>query len=94
MTKRPFTEKGLRAKIPLELVHLDLCGPMNVKVQGGYKYFINFVDDYSRFRHVYLLHHKFDSLEKFREYKVEVKIQLGKTVKRHFDQIQVESLWT
>ncbi|KAA0051189.1 gag/pol protein [Cucumis melo var. makuwa] len=31
MTKRYFTGKGFRAKTPLELVHLDLCGSMNVK---------------------------------------------------------------
>ncbi|TYK03715.1 gag/pol protein [Cucumis melo var. makuwa] len=31
MTKRYFTGKGLRAKTPLELVHSDLCGSMNVK---------------------------------------------------------------
>ncbi|KAA0035260.1 gag/pol protein [Cucumis melo var. makuwa] len=35
MTKRSFTGKGLRAKIPLELVHSDICGPMNVKARGG-----------------------------------------------------------
>ena len=31
--------------------------------------------------HVYLLYHKSDSLEKFKEYKTEVEIQLGKTIK-------------
>ncbi|TYJ96575.1 gag/pol protein [Cucumis melo var. makuwa] len=41
MTKRSFTGKGLRAKTPLELVHSDLCGPMNVKAQGRYEYFIS-----------------------------------------------------
>ena len=46
MTKRSFTGKGLRAKEPLELVHSDLCGPMNVRARGGYEYFINFIDDY------------------------------------------------
>ena len=38
--------------------------------------------------------HKSDSLEKLREYKTKVEIELGKTVKRHFDQIEVESMWT
>ncbi|KAA0056556.1 gag/pol protein [Cucumis melo var. makuwa] len=47
MTKRSFSGKGLRAKTPLELVHSDLCGPMNVKARGGYEYFINFIDGYS-----------------------------------------------
>ncbi|KAA0061924.1 gag/pol protein [Cucumis melo var. makuwa] len=35
MTKSSFTGKGLRAKIPIELVHSVLCGPMNVKARGG-----------------------------------------------------------
>ncbi|KAA0059715.1 gag/pol protein [Cucumis melo var. makuwa] len=76
MTKRSFTGKGLRAKIPLELVHSDLCGPMNVKARRGYEYFISFIDDYSRYSHVYLIHHKSDSFEKFKEYKAEVENEL------------------
>ncbi|KAA0047788.1 gag/pol protein [Cucumis melo var. makuwa] len=39
--------QGLRAKTPLELVHSDLCGPMNVKARGDYEYFVRFIDDYS-----------------------------------------------
>ena len=48
MTKRPFSAKGIRAIIPLELVHTDVCGPINVQDRGGYEYFITFTDDYSR----------------------------------------------
>ncbi|KAA0036896.1 gag/pol protein [Cucumis melo var. makuwa] len=81
MTKRSFTGKGLRAKIPLEFIHSNLCGPMNVKAQEGYEYFISFIDDYSRYGHVYLIRHKSDSLEKFKEYKAEVENELGKTIK-------------
>ena len=81
MTKRSFSVKGLKAKVLLELVHSDLCGPMNVKARGGYKYFISFVDDYPRYGHVYLMHHKFDSLEKFKEYKAKVENKLEKTIK-------------
>ncbi|TYK08480.1 gag/pol protein [Cucumis melo var. makuwa] len=93
MTQRSFTRKGLRAKTPLELVHSDLCGPMNVKARGGYKYFISFIDNYSRYGHVYLIQNKFDSFEKFKEYKAEVENESGKTIKT-FDQIEVESIWT
>ena len=82
MTKRSFTRKGLSTKISLELEHSNLCGPMNVKAQGRFEYFINFVDDHSRFDHVYLLHHKCDSLEKFIEYNTKVENQLEKTIKK------------
>ncbi|KAA0035827.1 gag/pol protein [Cucumis melo var. makuwa] len=72
MIKRSFTGKGLRTKISLELIHSDLCGPMNVKARGGYEYFISFIDDYSRYGHVYLIQNKFDSFEKFKEYNAEI----------------------
>ena len=81
MIKRYFTRKGLRAKEPLEHVHSDLCGPMNVRARGGYEYFINFIDDYSRYGYIYLMHHKSEALEKFKEFKTEVENQLGKTIK-------------
>ncbi|KAA0056351.1 gag/pol protein [Cucumis melo var. makuwa] len=81
MTKRSFTGKGLRAKTPLELVHSDLYGPMNVKARGGYEYFISFIDDYSRYGHVYLIQNKSNSFEMFKEYKAEVENESGKTIK-------------
>ena len=81
MTRRSFIGKGLRAKEPLELVHTDLCGPMNVKAWGGYEYFISFIDDYSRYGYIYLMHYKSQALEKFKEFKTEVENQLGKTIK-------------
>ncbi|KAL4038589.1 hypothetical protein IC575_002211 [Cucumis melo] len=81
MTKRPFTGKGYRAKEPLELIHSDLCGPMNVKARGGFEYFIYFIDDYSRYGYLYLMEHKFEALEKFKEYKAEVENLLSKKIK-------------
>ena len=47
--------------------------------QCGYEYFITFTDDHSRY--VYLMHHKSDSFEKFKEYMTEVEKQLGKPIK-------------
>ena len=37
MTKRLFSSKGNRAKYLLELVHTDVCGPINVRTRGGYE---------------------------------------------------------
>ena len=34
---------------PLELIHMDLCGPMRTQSIGGSKYILVLVDDYSRF---------------------------------------------
>ncbi|KAL8132324.1 hypothetical protein AgCh_007987 [Apium graveolens] len=70
MTNRPFKAKGNRAKQLLELVHSNLCGPMNIQARGGYEYFVTFIDDYSRYGYVYLLHHHGGEylLGEFREY--------------------------
>ena len=58
MTKRPFTGKWLKAKESLELIHLDVCGPMHVKARGGYEYYVTFIYDYSRYGFVYLMQRK------------------------------------
>ena len=81
MTKRPFKTKGQRAKEPLELIHSDVCCPMNVQARGGYEYFVTFIDDYSRYGYVYLMHKKSETFGKFKEFFAEVEKQLGKTVK-------------
>ena len=81
MTKMPFIAKGYRANECLESVHTNMCGPFNVYAWGGQEYFITFMDDYSRYGYVYLMHRKFDTLDKFIEFEAESKNQLGKRIK-------------
>ena len=69
LTKRPFTAKGTRATECLQLIHSDVCGPFNIQARGGYDYFVTFTDDFSRFGQIYLMRHKSDTFEKFKEYK-------------------------
>ena len=72
MTKRSFSTKGLiRAKEPLELVHSDVYGPLNVQARGGYEYFVTFIDDYSRYEYVYLMQRKSETFGKFKEFLAE-----------------------
>ena len=40
----PFVKESWHAKFPLELVHTDVCGPMNISSVGGNKYFLTFID--------------------------------------------------
>ncbi|GJS58615.1 retrovirus-related pol polyprotein from transposon TNT 1-94 [Tanacetum coccineum] len=47
----------------LELLHIDLCGPMRVASINGKKYILVMVDDYSRYTWVYFLHSKDETLE-------------------------------
>ena len=45
----PFpTERAKRATKPSKIVHSDVCGPMLTTSMGGAKYFVTFIDDFSR----------------------------------------------
>ena len=81
MTKRPFPAKGNRTNALLELVHTDVCGPINIRSRGGYEYFITFIDDHSRYGYVYLMQQKSEAFEKFKEFRVEVEKQLDTHIK-------------
>lgn len=79
--KFPFHNVGTRANIPLELIHSDLCGPMETTSMGGARYFITFIDDYSRKVNVYFLKNKTNIKEVFEIYKNEMENQFGKKIK-------------
>ena len=58
-SKRSFPkETTTRATKPLQLVHTDMCGPINLSSFGKNKYFLLFIDDYSRKTWVYFLKQK------------------------------------
>ncbi|RDX94460.1 hypothetical protein CR513_23156, partial [Mucuna pruriens] len=61
-----------RAKDVLELIHTDICGPFPTASWNGQQYFITFIDDYSRYGYLYLIHEKSQSLDVFKSFKAEV----------------------
>ena len=93
MTRRPFTAKGYRAKEQLELVHSYLCGPMTIPARGGFEYFITFIDDYSRYRCIYLRRRKSEAFEKFKEYRVEMEKHLNKCLKTLRSNVVASTYW-
>ena len=52
--------KQFRDQQVLSLVHVNLCGPMNTTSIISAKYFLLFVDDFSRKMWVYFLKLKYD----------------------------------
>ncbi|VFR01652.1 unnamed protein product [Cuscuta campestris] len=81
MTKAPFTGHGERASDVLGLIHSDVCGPINTEARGRFSYFVTFTDDLSRYGYVYLMKHKSECFDKFKEFRNEVEKQLGKSIK-------------
>ena len=53
------------ASTPLQLVHSDLCGPLPGVSFSGFKYFLTFIDDYSRRTWVYFLKLKSEVFDMF-----------------------------
>src|SRR5512140_564996 len=72
MTKTPFSGTTERAIDLLEIIHTDVCGPMSGKARYGYLYFLTFTDDLIRYGYVYLIKHKSEKFEKFKEFQGEV----------------------
>ena len=72
MTKNPFSGTMERANDLLEIIHTNVCGPMSVDARSGYRYFLTFTDDLSRYGYIYLMKHKSDIVERFKEFQSEV----------------------
>lgn len=73
--------KEIRSTKRLDLVHTDICGPMQTTSFGGSRYFITFTDDYSRCCKVYFLRQKSEALEKFKEFKATFEKESGESIK-------------
>jgi hypothetical protein len=57
-----------RASSKLELVHSDICGPINPTSNGGNRYFITFTDDLTRKTWIYFMKEKSSALELFKKF--------------------------
>lgn len=55
----PYNRSTSVSQFPLELISSDVYGPTPISV-GRHKYYVSFVDDYSKFTWVYLLKAKSD----------------------------------
>jgi len=69
-----------RSQNLLEIIHTDISGSYSTTLCGN-KYFITFIDDFSRYCYVYLIKQKVDALEMFKVFRTEVEKQLGKIIK-------------
>jgi len=69
--KLPFT------KAPLELVYVDICGPTQTLSMNKKRYFLFFVNDFSRMMRVYFLEQKSEAFNIFLKFRVFVERQSG-----------------
>ena len=73
--------KGVsRSGVLLEIVHTNISGLYSTTICGS-RFFLTFIDDFSRYGYLYLIKEKSDVLDKFKVFKLEVEKQLGKIIK-------------
>lgn len=77
----PFHASTSTSSRVLEVIHTDLCGPMEKRSLGSARYYLLFVDDYSRMCFVYFLKEKNEAFKYFREFKEQVENQQSQKIK-------------
>ncbi|CAL2227983.1 unnamed protein product [Prunus armeniaca] len=75
-------EATSRATTPLELVHTDVCGPMQTVIEARNRYFLIFIDDCTRMCWIYFLRYKSEVFNVFKKFKATVEFQSGYKLKK------------
>lgn len=70
-----------RAKEVLELIHSDICGPINPISTTGKRYILCFIDDHSRKAWVYFIQEKSEAFNLFKVFKKKVEVETGRSIK-------------
>jgi len=72
-----FPKTAWRANAPLELVYADICGATRTPSMSNKRYFLPFVDDYSRMIWIYFLDKKLEAFLVFMQLKALLEKQSG-----------------
>ena len=82
MSNVPFENNRSKATEILELIHTDLNGPHNTIGYGGEKYFLTFVDDYSKCTRIFCIKNKSETANCLKEFVNLVENEFNKKVKK------------
>jgi len=80
MHANPFLASNNQALSPLELIH-SYVHDVNQHTFTGYRYWVTFIDDYSRYKFVFPIKKKSEVLQTFKNFKVYAENQSGHHIK-------------
>jgi hypothetical protein len=80
-TRGTYPSRGLRSEKPFEVIHSDVWGPCEVHSVSGHRWFVTFIDCFSRYTWLYLLKHKSDVFVVFKDLYALIQNQFGSTIK-------------
>ncbi|PNY01489.1 copia-like polyprotein, partial [Trifolium pratense] len=77
----PFKSSSSHVQEPLGLIHSDVWGPAPILSPSGFKYYVHFIDDFSRFTWIFPLKQKSDTIHAFIQFKNLAENQFNKKIK-------------
>ena len=81
MHKLPFPKQVMSSTFPLQLIHSDVWGSAPMTFVLGYRFYVIFVDDFTRFTWLFLLKYKSEVFTIFLHFKVLVENKFGSKIK-------------
>ena len=80
-TRLPFCNSNSKTNELFELIHSDVWGPAPIDSYNGFKYFVIFIDDFSRETWLYLIKNKSKVFSHFQNFATMVETQYNKKIK-------------
>ena len=84
MAKQPalsFNKSDSFSHASFKLIHSDIWGPSPTATVGGSKYYVIFVDDFSRYTWIYLMHNRSELVQIYRTITQMTPTQFSKAIK-------------
>ena len=82
MARKPFPKEAQgKSSGTFDLIHTDVCGPMQTITPGKKRYLITLIDDYSRYTAVYFLKTKDEAATHIKQSIEMIRTQFNKTPK-------------
>ena len=80
-TRSTYKSIGLQSSKPFALVHSDAWGPYPTPNMNGFRWFVTFIDCYSRITWLYLMKQKSEVMKYFQNFDSYVRTQFDKRIK-------------
>jgi hypothetical protein len=81
MHQLPFSTSNKIVTSPFELIHADLWGSAPIIASNAFRFYLVFVDEFTKFTWVYLLKHKSDTFQVFTQFRAMLETQFSLPIK-------------